>query len=144
MMSEPIDRCIAIERSGVSRSVPPLSGARNSAPCSLIVRPAASENTWNPPESVRMPRFQPIQGCRPPIRSNTSGPGRAIRWYVFARMIAGSSCSSWRRLCVLTVPRVPTGMNTGVATVEWIVVNVPRRAREPVAVRSRWNVTSAL
>ena len=37
-------------------------------------------------------------------------------------------------VCVRTVPRVPTGMNTGVSITPWSVVSRPGRAREPVAV----------
>ena len=34
-----------------------------------------SENTWNPPESVRRWPSQPVKRCRPPRASTTSAPG---------------------------------------------------------------------
>jgi hypothetical protein len=43
------------------------------------------------------------------------------------------------------VPRVPTGMNTGVSiATPRAVVNTPRRAREPIAVARRTKFTHAL
>ena len=33
----------------------------------------------------------------------------------------------------MTVPSVPTGMNTGVSTFPWAVVSVPRRADDVVS-----------
>ncbi len=35
--------------------------------------------TWNPPESVRIARRQPMNACSPPARRIVSIPGRAIR-----------------------------------------------------------------
>jgi hypothetical protein len=46
MMSEPIARCIAIERSGDRSSVGPPLAIRSSAPSSAIAPACASENSW--------------------------------------------------------------------------------------------------
>ena len=49
----------------------------------LVVDAAAvcrSENTWKPPESVRMGPSQPLNRCRPPSAAICSAPGRQCRW----------------------------------------------------------------
>ena len=43
-----------------------------------------SENTWNPPESVRIGPSHPENAWSPPSSSISSSPGRKCRWYVFA------------------------------------------------------------
>ena len=40
------------------------------------LRIPVNENTWNPPESVRIGRSQPLKPCKPPAAFNTSKPGR--------------------------------------------------------------------
>lgn len=55
---------------------------------------------------------------------------------------SSASCSSWARVWVRTVPRVPTGMNTGVAIASRAVVSVAARAREPATVA--WTVNCTL
>ena len=100
-------------------------------PSSLIFRSPARENTWNPPESVRMGPSQRMNLCSPPIARTTSSPGRRCRWYVLDSSICVPSRSF--RSTALTPPLmaacVPTFMNTGVCTSPpWAQVNTPRRA----------------
>ena len=45
-------------------------------PSSLILRSPARENTWNPPESVRIGLSQDMNLCRPPRSRITLSPGR--------------------------------------------------------------------
>ena len=65
----------------------PLIGDANVTPSSVILRISPSENTWKPPESVRIGLFQPMNPCRPPNLRITSRPGRSHRWKVLPRMI---------------------------------------------------------
>ena len=53
---------------------------RNVTPPPSYRRRPARENTWNPPESVRIGPLQPMKRCSPPTRSMTSTPGRSKRW----------------------------------------------------------------
>jgi len=58
---------------------------------------------------------------------------------VLARMICVPVPRSWSGVTPLTDPAVPTGMNAGVCTAPWGVVNTPRRADPAVAVTSKRN-----
>ena len=78
-MSEPSALWIRIDSSGVSSSRSPLIGDWKRTPSSPILRVAPRENTWNPPESVRIGRFQPMNRCRSPCAPITSVPGRSHR-----------------------------------------------------------------
>ena len=49
-------------------------------PSSLIFRSDARENTWNPPESVRMGPSQFMNLWSPPICRTMWSPGRRCRW----------------------------------------------------------------
>jgi hypothetical protein len=53
-MSEFSTRWICIETSGDRNSLSPLIGEAKCTPSSVILRIAPSENTWKPPESVRI------------------------------------------------------------------------------------------
>ena len=64
--------------SGVNRCSDPSYVLRNVTPSSSTV--GSSENTWKPPESVRVSPSQPANRPRPPKRATTSAPGRSIRW----------------------------------------------------------------
>ncbi len=77
--SAPSARSISITRSGVKRCVEPSMWLRKVTPSSSIVLMSESENTWNPPESVRIGRFHPWKRCSPPISRTTSCPGRRYR-----------------------------------------------------------------
>ena len=57
----------------------PSVGDRKATPSSLILRSSPRLNTWNPPESVRMGRFQPVKPCSPPFARITPVPGRSQR-----------------------------------------------------------------
>ena len=127
----------AIAFSGVSRWLEPSRWLRNVAPSSSIVREAASETTWKPPESVRIGRSQPMNRCRPPSRSMRSCPGRRYRWYVFARTIVAPTSSRSSGSSALTVAFVPTGMNCGVSTTPCGSVSRPSRARVRPSARRR-------
>lgn len=119
---------ICIDTSGDRNSLSPLIGDANVTPSSVILRRSPSENTWKPPESVRIGLFQPMKPCRPPCASIVSRPGRSHRWNVLPRMIwALISCSS-RGWIAFTVPYVPTGMKIGVSTTPWLSFTRPRRA----------------
>ena len=62
-----------LRREPVERAVEWL---RNVAPSSSTTRRSPSETTWNPPESVRIGRSQPMNACSPPSRAIRSWPGR--------------------------------------------------------------------
>jgi len=65
----------------------------------------------------------------------TSSPGRRKRWYVLPRIIwAPTSAVSVRGETAFTLPRVPTGMKTGVSTEPWAVSSWPARADEAESV----------
>ena len=70
----------AIECSGVNRWIDPSRWLLNVTPSSSITRRSPSDTTWNPPESVRIGRSQPMNPCSPPRRSMRSWPGRRYRW----------------------------------------------------------------
>ena len=129
-MSTPKADWSSIARSGVRKCRVPSSGARNSTPSSVIRRREARLMTWNPPESVRIAPFQPMNACSPPAAAIVSTPGRAIRWYVFASTTRQSQASSQSKATPLTAPRVPTGMKQGVSTAPWRVSRAPARADE--------------
>ena len=60
-MSEPSAVWIAMARSGVSRSATPSYTERNVTPSSSTASSVSrSENTWKPPESVRIGPSQPM------------------------------------------------------------------------------------
>ena len=127
-MSLPSFCCISMELSGVMRWREPSMWLRKSTPSSRILRSPASENTWNPPESVSMGRFQFMKECSPPALSTRSSPGRRCRWYVLESIICAFISSSSRGSMVFTVACVPTGMNMGVSITPWGVCSLPRRA----------------
>ena len=68
---------IFMEISGERKSLSPLIGLLKVQPSSVSLRMSDSENTWKPPESVKIGLFQPIKSCRPPNCSMTSRPGRS-------------------------------------------------------------------
>ena len=103
-MSEPSERCTSIESSGVRRTSLPSMGERNFTPSSVILRSLLSENTWKPPESVRMGFCQCMKPCSPPCASMMAVPGRSIRWKVLPRMICAPMPSSSSGVMALTVP----------------------------------------
>ena len=132
-MSESSARCTCIEISGVSSIRSPLTGEANVTPSSRTLRIAPRLHTWKPPESVRSGFGQPMKRCKPPCAAMTSMPGRSHRWNVLPRTICAPSSSSSRGAIALTVPYVPTGMNTGVSTSPCASESRPRRARPDVA-----------
>ncbi len=71
---------VSMTFSGVKRCSLPSMCERKVTPSSSSRRRAASEKTWNPPESVRIGPSQPITRCRPPRRTIRSSPGRRSRW----------------------------------------------------------------
>ena len=75
-MSEFKTRCTCIDTSGERNSLSPLIGELKCTPSSVILRMAPSENTWKPPESVKIGLFQPMKPCKPPNFSMTVLPGR--------------------------------------------------------------------
>ena len=68
---------IFMEISGDRNNLSPLIGLLKVQPSSVSLRISDSENTWKPPESVRIGLFQPIKSCSPPNCSITSKPGRS-------------------------------------------------------------------
>jgi hypothetical protein len=78
--------------SGVKRASAPSYTERNVTPSSSsAVMVSRSENTWNPPESVRIGPLQPENACTPPSSSTTCSPGRKWRWYAFASTTSAPS-----------------------------------------------------
>src|SRR5436190_17774341 len=71
-----------------------------------------------------------------------------MRWYVFASKMGASSVRRSSGVSPVTVPRVPTGMKTGVSMVPLDVKSVPRRALEPgslaPATKRKWEPTGAV
>ncbi len=131
MMSAPIVRWMSTTFSGVKKCFEPSMCERNIAPSSVSLRLSASENTWNPPLSVRIGRSQPLNLCSPPACSKMLSPGRRYRWYVLPSIIWACMSSFTSRMCTpLTDATVPTGMNIGVSIVPWSVVIMPARAEE--------------
>jgi len=80
MMSEPRSFWICIAFSGLKNSLSPFMWLRKWTPSSLMLRNSLNENTWNPPESVRIGRSQFMNLCRPPASLMTSLPGRSHKW----------------------------------------------------------------
>ena len=70
---------IAITRSGVKCRSDPSMCERKVTPSSVTALSDASENTWKPPESVRIGPFHPMNRCRPPSVRMTSSPGRRCK-----------------------------------------------------------------
>ena len=125
-ISESSARWTCIEISGVSSRRSPLTGDANATPSSRTLRKAPRLQTWKPPESVRSERCQPMKRCRPRCAAITSIPGRSQRWNVLPSTICAPSASSSFGAIALTVPYVPTGMNTGVSTAPCAVSSRPR------------------
>ena len=84
-MSAPSCCCTATADSGVNRCFEPSYVLANVTPSSSTF--GLSENTWNPPESVRVSPSQAAKRPMPPKCSTTSAPGRSIRWYVLPSTI---------------------------------------------------------
>ncbi len=78
-MSTPKSAWSCMARSGVRKCALPSSGPRNSTPSSVITRREARLMIWNPPESVRIARSQPMNAWSPPAARIVSSPGRTIR-----------------------------------------------------------------
>ena len=72
-MSEPSRPWISIERSGVSTWVEPSICDWKVTPVSSILRKAASDMTWKPPESVRIGYGQFMNWCSPPSARHALG-----------------------------------------------------------------------
>ena len=108
---------------------------RNVTPSSSISLIAASENTWKPPESVRIGRSHAANLCRPPARAITSRPGPQVQVIGVAEddLASSGGARSSSAVIALTVPAVPTGMNTGVAMSPRGVCRMPARALPSVA-----------
>ncbi len=70
----------SVETSGFMLRSEPSMGERNTTPSSLTFVSEANENTWKPPESVRIGFDQDIMRWRPPSTPSTSSPGRSHRW----------------------------------------------------------------
>ena len=102
----------------------------NQQPSGVSLRIFARENTWKPPESVRIGPSQPMNRWSPPAPATTSAPGRSMRWYVLPRIIVAPFSRRSRGSSAFTVAWVPTGMNTGVSTAPCAVYSKPARARE--------------
>ena len=73
------EKAIPITLSGVKCRSDPSMCERKVTPSSVTALSDASENTWNPPESVRIGPFHPMNRCRPPSVRITSSPGRRCR-----------------------------------------------------------------
>ena len=65
-MSEFSTVWICMLTSGVRKSLSPLTGEANLTPSSLILRISPKDQTWKPPESVRMGLLQLSKRCSPP------------------------------------------------------------------------------
>ena len=80
-MSEPRLRCTAIASSGVNRCLLPSYTDLNQTPSSSTRSAVCrSENTWKPPESVRIGPSHAMKLCSPPSSAISSSPGRKCRW----------------------------------------------------------------
>ena len=128
MMSGPNAFSIAIAFSGDRNILAPFKWFLKVTPSSVICLVSASEKTWKPPESVRIPLCQFINLCKPPASSISSGPGRNHRWYVFAKITVAPIVSNSSGAIVFTLACVPTGINIGVGNVPCGVINSPNRA----------------
>ena len=103
-MSLPSTFWMRIDSSGPRNTFEPSVGAAKVTPASVILRRCASENTWKPPESVRIGPSQRAKPCSPPWASITSRPGRRNRWKVLPRMIWAPRSRTWPGSTPLTVP----------------------------------------
>ena len=102
-------------------------------PSSFILLSPASENTWNPPESVRIGLSHTINLWRPPSFFTTSSPGLTWRWYVLDNSTCVPiSCRSVVDTAPLIAAIVPTFINTGVSMTPCTVCNLPLLARPSV------------
>ena len=128
MMSAPISRWACITDSGVNLWRLPSSRLWNSTPSTVMWRKSLRLQTWNPPLSVSMGPFQPMNFCTPPASAMSLVPGRKYRWYVFARMICACISRRSRVERPFTLARVPTGIKIGVSMSPWAVRMRPRRA----------------
>ena len=128
MMSAPISRWACITDSGVNLWRVPSSRLWNSTPSSVMWRKSLRLQTWNPPLSVSIGPFQPMNFCTPPASAISLVPGRRYRWYVFARMICASISRRSRAESPFTLASVPTGIKMGVSTTPCAVWSLPRRA----------------
>src|SRR2546425_1143 len=137
MMSAPSARWTSIASSGERKWDAPSIGDRNSTPSSVIRRSFARLQTWKPPESVRSAPSQPMKRWSPPSVRISSCPGRSNRWNVFASTSWAPAARRSSGARLLTAPRVPTGMNTGVSTTPWLVVRRPQRAAPSLATTSK-------
>src|SRR2546427_3426926 len=137
MMSAPSARWTSIASSGERKWDAPSIGDRNSTPSSVIRRSFARLQTWKPPESVRSAPSQPRKRWSPPSVRISSCPGRRNRWYVFASTSWAPAARRSSGARLLTAPRVPTGMKTGVSTTPWAVVRRPQRAAPSLATTSK-------
>lgn len=72
----------------------------------------------------------------PPTCSNTSGPGRKSRWYVFARQIDAPDAATSSIERPRTWAWVATGMKVGVGVAPRRVCSRPARAPEGALARS--------
>lgn len=95
---------ICMLTSGDMKSLSPFTGLAKCTPSSVILRMAPSDQTWKPPESVRMGLFHCSKPCRPPKPCITSRPGRIHRWKVLPRMICAPISCRLRGITPLTVP----------------------------------------
>ena len=73
------EESMRITLSGVNTRREPSRWLRNSTPSSRMVRSVSSENTWKPPESVRIGRSHCMNACSPPMARTSSSPGRRCR-----------------------------------------------------------------
>lgn len=65
-----------MDRSGLSIMYAPSKWFWKRTPSSVILRSLARDQTWNPPESVKIGRFQEENLCNPPICLIKAEPGR--------------------------------------------------------------------
>ena len=78
-MSLPRLDWMRMDSSGPIKILRPSMWEEKYTPSSLILRRDARENTWNPPESVRMGPSQFMKRCSPPICRTRASPGRRCR-----------------------------------------------------------------
>ncbi len=78
-ISEPRFDWMRMLSSGPMKIIRPSTCEWKVTPSSLILRSDASENTWNPPESVSIGPSQRMNRCKPPIWRTIASPGRTCR-----------------------------------------------------------------
>ena len=125
MISAPNCSWILIEVSGEKKSLSPFKWFLNVTPSSVIFLFSANEKTWNPPESVRIGPSQFINLCNPPAFSTMSAPGLIDKWYVLLKITPAPIWCNSSGDKVLTVAKVPTGINIGTSTSPWGVWRIP-------------------